>query len=211
MTAHQKAVEYDFHDKRPDADWMKCHALVGVETQVIMAVEFSGVYGSGTHDLNFLEPLVETAITTFPLEYLLGDKAYLAERIPKWLAERGIRAVIPIKKGWFRDQDRVYNEPLAALVEWFDRNENRDFHEVYRLRSKIECLFSVLKRVADGYCWSRGRKRQNSERQRAMHGVDQRGAAQVHLCELTHRRQPGSPDRRKGGLFRPVAAFPRPR
>lgn len=68
--------------------------------------------------------------------------------------------MIPIKKRWFRDQDRTYNEPLAALVEWFDRNENRDFHEVYRLRSEIECLFSILKRVADGYCWFRGRKRQ---------------------------------------------------
>lgn len=82
MTAHQKAAEYDFHDKRPDAEWMKCHALVGVETQVVMAVEFSGVYGSGTHDLNFLEPLVETAIATFPLEYLLGDKAYFGRADP---------------------------------------------------------------------------------------------------------------------------------
>lgn len=161
MTAHQKTIEYDFHDKRPGADWMKCHALVGVETQVVMAVEFSGVYGSGTHDLNFLEPLIECAVTTFTLEYLLGDKAYLAERIPQWLAERGITSVIPIKKRWFREQDRTYNEAVVGLVEWFDRNENRDFHEIYRLRSKIECLFSVLKRVADGYCGSRGRKRRH--------------------------------------------------
>lgn len=54
----------------------------------------------------------------------------------------------------------MYNLPLMHLLDWFGRNNNRDFHEVYRLRSKVECLFSVLKSCADGYCWSRGRKRE---------------------------------------------------
>jgi hypothetical protein len=140
---------------------MKCHALVGVETLVVMAVEFSGSRGSNTHDVNFLKPLVDAALGTFPLELLLGDKAYLTEDIPHWLASRStpIRAGIPIKKRWFRDEKRVYNQALIDLIEWYDREENRNFHEVYRLRSKVECLFSVLKRTAAGYCWTRGRKR----------------------------------------------------
>lgn len=164
MTAHYKEVEYGNHDDRPGADWMKCHALVGVESLVVMAVEFSGSRGEGTHDSNFLQPLVEAGITDFPLQYLLADKAYLSSSLPEWLNERGMRAVVPLKKGWFKDKltDRLYNEPLYDLVEWFNRNQNRDFHEVYRLRPKIECLFSVLKRVADGFCWSRGRKREVS-------------------------------------------------
>jgi hypothetical protein len=45
------------------------------------------------------------------------------------------------------------------LIEWYDRNNNRDFQQVYRCRSKIEALFSLLKRLARGYCWSRGRPR----------------------------------------------------
>lgn len=160
MTAHQRTVEYDVHDQRPGADWMKAHALVGVETLVVMGVQFSGIYGQGTHDNNFLLPLVDEAVQTFSLEYLLGDKAYLSEAGVDELGKRGIRAVIPVKKRWFREEKRGYNEALAHLVAWFDRNENRDFHEVYRFRPKVECLFSVLKRVADGYCWSRGRKRE---------------------------------------------------
>ena len=158
MIAHSKEVDYG-KDVRPGADWMKAHALVGVETLVVMAVEFSGIRDAGSHDSNFIKPLVEAGIQDFPLEFLLGDKAYLSEAAPEWLATRGIKAVIPIKKRYFRDEDRVYNEPLVELVEWFDRNNNRDFHEVYRLRSKIEGLFSVLKRLFGGYCWSRGRKR----------------------------------------------------
>lgn len=159
MTAHAKEVEYGNHDKRPNADWMKAHVVCGVETLVVMDVLFSGVLGGGTHDSNFLRPLVDAAVQNFPLEFVLADKAYLSEDVPQWLAERGIRAVIPIKKGWFRDERKLYNEALLNLVQWHDANNNRDFHEVYRLRSKIECLFSVLKRMAGGYCWSRGRKR----------------------------------------------------
>ena len=158
MIAHAKEVDGNNRDKRPGADWMKAHTLVGVESLVVMAVEFSGTFGSGTHDGNFLKPLIEAA-TDFPLEYLLGDKAYLSEEAPTWLAERGIKAVIPLKKKWFRDGTKLYKQPLTELVEWFDRNNNQDFHEVYRLRPKIECLFSVLKRLFGGYCWSRGRMR----------------------------------------------------
>ncbi len=159
MTAHAKEVDYGNHDRRPNADWMKAHVICGVETLVVMGVRFSGVLGEGTHDSKFLRPLVQAAVGDFPLEFVLADKAYLSEDVPEWLADRGIRAVIPIKKGWFRDEKKLYNEALLNLVQWHDANNNRDFHEVYRLRSKIECLFSVLKRTADGYCWSRGRKR----------------------------------------------------
>lgn len=158
MIAHAKEVEYNNHDKRPGADWMKCHALVGVESLIVMAVEFSGSSGSGTHDAKFMEPLVEKGLQTFPLQFPLADKAYLSGEAPAWLADRGIKAVIPIKKNWFKDGSGDYNLPLMDLVEWYDRNENRDFHEVYRLRSKIEGLFSLLKRMAGGFCWSRGRK-----------------------------------------------------
>lgn len=158
MIAHAKEVDYNNFDKRPGADWMKAHTLIGVETMVIMGVEFSGVYGAGTHDSNFLKPLVNAA-TDFPLEFLLGDKAYLSEDAPSWLAERGIKAVIPVKKKWFRDDKKVYAQPLVELVAWFDENNNSEFSEVYRLRSKIEGLFSVLKRLFGGYCWSRGRRR----------------------------------------------------
>jgi hypothetical protein len=48
------------------------------------------------------------------------------------------------------------------LVTWYNADNNREFHEVYRLRTKVEALFSVLKRTADGYCWSRGRGRKEA-------------------------------------------------
>lgn len=47
-------------------------------------------------------------------------------------------------------------------MRWFD-DRQREFHEVYRLRPNIESFFSLIKRVAIGYCWSRGRPRKDAD------------------------------------------------
>jgi hypothetical protein len=156
-TAHARFVEYN-GDLREGAEWMKVHTLAGVETLVVMAVRFSGSRGSGTHDINFVIPLVDEALKTFRLDFLLGDKAYLSERVVGWLRQRSIKAVIPVKMRWDPKTKLEYHEAATHLVEWFDKRQ-RDFHEKYRLRAKIEALFSALKRVTNGFVWSRGRKR----------------------------------------------------
>ena len=96
-TAHSRWIEYG-DDTRDGADWMKAHALVGAETMVVMGVEFTGSRGKGTHDSHFILPLVRAALETFPLVYVLGDKAYLAEAVLGELWKPGIEAVIPVKK-----------------------------------------------------------------------------------------------------------------
>lgn len=131
----------------------------------VIVARFSGSRGKGTHDVNFLLKLLLKALALgFDLKYLLVDKAYPSENVIAELWRRGIRAVIPVKKRWATTK-QVFYEACKGLVQWFDRNENRDFHEVYRLRPKIESLFSLLKRMADGFCWSRGRrdKKSNSD------------------------------------------------
>lgn len=162
-SAHSRWVEYA-EDVRPGADWMKAHALVGVETMIVMGVTFSGNRNSSdqtslSHDINFVKPLVETARQAFPLQFFLGDKAYLSEEIVGWLFEKGIKAVIPVKRGWQKETKTLHYEACSNLVNWYD-NRQSDFHEHYRLRPKIESLFSALKRMAQGYCWSRGRSPQ---------------------------------------------------
>jgi hypothetical protein len=65
-------------------------------------------------------------------------------------------AVIPIKKKHEGLKMNTYYEAYQHLVRWYDERQ-AEFHEIYRLRPKIEGFFSLVKRVADGYCWSRGR------------------------------------------------------
>ena len=96
-TAHSRWVEYGY-DMREAADWMKIHALVGLETLICIAVMFSGSRGPMTHDVNFVLPLVKRALKVFGLRFLLGDKAYLAAEVVGWLWSWDLQAVIPIKK-----------------------------------------------------------------------------------------------------------------
>jgi hypothetical protein len=157
-TAHARLVDYGT-DLRPGANWMKAHTLVGVETMAILAVEFTN---SNVHDINLLKPLVAKIPKGFSIRFLLGDKAYLSEEILGFLWELGMRAVIPVKSRWDAETKNIYYEAAQNLAEWYDKRP-RDFDEFYRLRAKIEGLFSLLKRLAQGFCWSRGRPRLDGE------------------------------------------------
>lgn len=160
-TASSRYIEYG-DDYREGVDWMKCHAIVGVETMIVMAAEFHGTRGNGAHDTNFFLPLVKKAMDMFPLHYVLADKAYLSEKNVGELWKIGVQAVIPVKIKWDFTTKKTAYDPCANLVEWFDKRQ-AEFHECYRLRVKIESLFSHLKNVADGYCWSRGRRSKESK------------------------------------------------
>ena len=155
-TAHAWLVDYGPKDKRPTARWMKAHVLVGVETLVVMSVLFSN---GDSNDINYAIRPVDDALKRFTLQFLLGDKAYLSEKVLGALWERRIKAVIPVKSRWDIETKKTYYDPCMELVKWYDEKPCI-FDEFYRLRSKIEGFFSTLKRVADGYCWSRGRRRE---------------------------------------------------
>jgi hypothetical protein len=212
-SAHSRWIEYG-DDEREGADWMKVHALVGVETLICMGVKFSGSRGVGSHDVNFLLPLVEMAEGVFKLRHILADKAYLSEQIVGSLFEMGIQAIIPVKKRLDFKNAKRYYEVMQQLVQWYD-SRPADFHEYYRLRPKIESFFSLLKHFAGGFCWSRGRPRKERRRGgfsdrkcgRAMHSLDQRVALQGHLREPTHnnrtRNQYGLQDELSKGYVLP--------
>jgi hypothetical protein len=143
-------------DEREQANWIKCHTIIGAETNVVMDVAFSGGHAADT--LSF-ETLVENARATFALEHVLADKGYLSEANVGLLWKSGIKAIIPVKKEWNAQTKTDYLEACEDLVQWFDHRQ-RSFHEAFRFRVKIESLFSHMKRVSSGYCWARGRPRE---------------------------------------------------
>jgi len=157
-TAHARGVDY-LDDDRPDAEWMRCHVLTGVETNIVMVVEFAGTRGPGTADINFVNPLIERAREVFNLQVLLADKGYHSfEHIRQLWNNYRIRAYVPVKKNIVRRERTEVWDPVTELIIMFDDNQH-EFHEIYRLRPKIEGFFSCLKRIAGEHCWSHGRPR----------------------------------------------------
>lgn len=157
-TIRSRGVEYQ-GDDRPCARWVKCHVVCGLESSAILAYEFSSPH---VHDSLYYKTLVNQMMGTFSLRYMLADKAYLSEEILGWSHERGIKAVIPIKREWRKATKKKHYDVCVEQIDWFD-NQRKSFDEIYRFRVKVEAAFSVMKRMFDGYCWSRGRAKKGKE------------------------------------------------
>lgn len=88
-----------------------------------------------THEIKELVPLLEEIQVT---GQLLADKAYDSHKIREWLAEAGIKAVIPPQ----RKQNRKKPEPYCDM-------------EAYKARHLVENAFADIKQfrgVATRYC-----------------------------------------------------------
>jgi len=68
------------------------------------------------------------------IELILMDKAYDSEKLHRFLREKGIFSVAPVKKNWAKGQLR------KQLRDCFD-------YALYWQRNLVECLFSALKRL----------------------------------------------------------------
>jgi hypothetical protein len=154
-TAHARLVDYGT-DERPTADWFKAHAIVGVETLVVMALEFSAKMCMTliTSFLSLTKHAIRSTFGFFSQTRLIYPRTF-SESFGSVI--RCLCLEVPFRFDGDNRSDMHY-QAAKQLVEWYDQLP-RLFDEVYRLRPKIEGLFSLLKRVADGYCWSRGRPR----------------------------------------------------
>ncbi len=68
------------------------------------------------------------------IDLVLMDKLYDSEKLHRYLREKGILSVAPVKKNWARGQMR------KQLRDCF-------YHTLYWQRNLIECLFSAIKRL----------------------------------------------------------------
>lgn len=68
------------------------------------------------------------------VQFALGDKAYLSDKNIQAAEDLGIRAIIPIKRKWNRDNKSKAAQELYDLCA----NGIEVFEEIYRYRGKIE-------------------------------------------------------------------------
>ncbi len=59
--------------ERVKQDWVKCHIMCGVKTNIITAAAIDEMY---THDTLMFAPMVETTAKNFAISEVSADKAY---------------------------------------------------------------------------------------------------------------------------------------
>ena len=124
--------------ERSGHDWVKAHAICGVKTNIVTAVEIGD---RDAADSPFFKPLVETTAENFTVKEVPADKAYLSHDNLALVNGLGGTAFVPYKTNSQAGEAGSLWEKMYFYFQ-FRRDE---FLKHYHLRSNMESTFSMVK------------------------------------------------------------------
>lgn len=119
-------------------DWVKCHVMCGVKTNVVTAVEIGGQWAG---DSKMLPALVETTAENFQVREVAADKAYASRKNTDAISNVGGVPYIALKS----DHRGTGGGTWAKMFHYFQFRRT-EFLAHYHKRSNIESTFSMMKR-----------------------------------------------------------------
>jgi transposase len=127
-----------YGETKSGRDWVKAHAMCGVKTNIVTAVQIEDRH---TADITQLPGLVKTTAENFTIKDVPADKAYLSHENLELVHKNGGTAFIPFKC------NSKENEPdsLWGKMYHFYNFKRDEFLKRYHQRSNIETTFSMVK------------------------------------------------------------------
>jgi hypothetical protein len=122
-------------------DWLKCHLICGVQTNIVTSVEITEGQKS---DSPYFKPLVDATAEHFQIEQVSADKAYLSVKNLRLVESKGGMPFIPFKEN-SRPNHRT-KDSLWRNLYYFYKLHNDKFKMFYHQRSNVETTFSMIKR-----------------------------------------------------------------
>ncbi len=129
--------DHKYGVERQEHDWVKAHAVCGVKTNVVTAVE---IHDRNTNDSPLLPSLLDTTAENFTVRELSADKAYAGEANFQAIAKHGAEAFIPFK----RNATGGVGGLFAKAFHYFSLCRE-EFLQHYHKRSNVESTFSMMK------------------------------------------------------------------
>jgi transposase len=139
--------DHKYGKVRQEHDWVKAHAICGVTTNVITAVE---IRDRNTNDSPMLPLLLNKTAETFTVREVSADMAYASES--NFQAVSGIDATAYIP---FRKSTTGWSGGLFAKAFHFFCLNREEFCEHYHKRSNAESTFSMIKAKFGDYVRSK--------------------------------------------------------
>lgn len=124
--------------ERSGKDWVKAHAICGVKTNIVCAVE---IEGRDANDCPQFKPLVEATAKNFTVKEVVADKAYLSHDNLALVEGLGGVPFVPFKSNSVQGEAGSLWEKMFFYYQ-FRREE---FLQHYHQRSNAESTFSMLK------------------------------------------------------------------
>jgi transposase len=119
-------------------DWVKCHLMCGVKTNIVTAVEIHGQWAS---DIKLLPDLVNATAENFQISEVSADKGYASRKNVNAIVEKGATPFIS-----FPSHHQGYGGGAWTKMFHYFQFRRDDFLQHYHKRSNVESTFSMMKR-----------------------------------------------------------------
>jgi len=124
--------------ERVEHDWVKCHLMCGVKTNIVTAVE---IHGRTANDSPLLPALVGTTAQNFRIAEVSADKGYASRKNADAIASVGATPFIS-----FAAHHRGNGGGNWEQMYHYLQFKRTDFLAHYHKRSNVESTFSMMKR-----------------------------------------------------------------
>jgi len=123
---------------REHHDWVKCHLMCGVKTNVVTAVE---IHDRNANDSPLLPAMVETTAKNFQMAEVSADKGYASKANASAVANAGATPFIA-----FASHHRGNGGGTWEKMYHYFSFRRTEFLQHYHKRSNVESTFSMMKR-----------------------------------------------------------------
>jgi transposase len=139
---YRRWYDHKYGREMKEHGWVKAHAMVGTNTNVITAIR---VTDSNANDSPELPPLVDATARRFALAEVSADKAYLSHANLDAIERVGAVPYVPFKSNSKGDGPAAWRRMFGLFMY-----KQADFLSHYHARSNVESTFSAMKRKFGG-------------------------------------------------------------
>lgn len=152
-------VEHKWRGKKVDKTkvWIKCHAMSGVRTNIITAIEVTGAYGA---DSKMFPGLVNKTSENFRMKEVSADLAYSSRANLELVSVKGAIPYIPFKKN---STGKARGSNVWRTMFNYFQDHQEEYMEHYHKRSNAETVFSMIKRKLGMHLRTRKAPSQSNE------------------------------------------------
>jgi transposase len=130
--------DHKYGQVRQQHDWVKCHLICGVKTNIVTAVE---IHGRNANDSPVLPALVNATAHNFTMTEVSADKGYASKANCEAVASAGATPFISFKANHRGEGGGTWEK----MYHYFSFRKT-EFLAHYHKRSNVESTFSMMKR-----------------------------------------------------------------
>ncbi len=130
--------DHKYGQVREQHDWVKCHLMCGVKTNIVTAVE---IHDRNANDSPLLPALVDTTAQNFQMAEVSADKGYASKANADAVVKAGATPFIA-----FASHHRGNGGGTWEKMYHYFQFKRTEFLQHYHKRSNVESTFSMMKR-----------------------------------------------------------------